>query len=75
MPKIIEELTRTQKKALCIVLSKGYGEGKDGPVNIFMTDYKDWSTLDTAYTSALSSLGLDKFWDEEQKFFREGRKD
>ena len=67
-------LTKHQKKALCIVLSAGYGLGKDSPNDvrdIFIKNYKGSHAfvLGESYTNALNILGLDKFWDEEQKLF------
>ena len=68
-------LTKAEMKALAIVLSEGYASGKQGPDDvrdIFMHKYEHQHALDLgfAYTKALDKLGLDDFFDNNQKYIK-----
>ena len=72
MTDIKTKLTRAQMKALTIVLSAGYASGKESPEDvrdIFIRDYDQSHALALgfAYSKALSKLGLDDFFDNNQK--------
>jgi len=67
------KLTKHEKKALAVVLSAGYSAYKDNEKDvsdIFLKKYDTphGLTLGTCYSRALSKLGLDTFWDEQDKF-------
>ena len=67
------KLTKAEMKALAIVLSAGYASGRERPDDvrdIFIRDYdQDHAlALGTAYSRALNKLGLDDFFDNNQKF-------
>jgi len=75
MTNINTKLTKAEMKALVIVLSAGYASGKEGPDDvrdIFIRDYdQDHAlALGTAYSRALSKLGLDDFFDNNQKYIK-----
>ena len=72
MTNINTNLTKAEMKALAIVLSAGYASGKESPEDvrdIFMHKYEHQHALDLgfAYTKALDKLGLDDFFDNNQK--------
>ena len=78
MTNINTKLTKAEMKALVIVLSAGYASGKEGPDDvrdIFIRDYdQDHAlALGTAYSRALRKLGLDTFWDDNEKFISQHR--
>ena len=78
MININTKLTKAEMKALAIVLSAGYASGKDSDDDvrdIFMKDYEHQHALDLgfAYTRALDKLGLDAFWDDNEKFIARHR--
>ena len=78
MNNINTKLTKAEMKALAIVLSAGYASGKEGPDDvrdIFIRDYdQDHAlALGTAYSRALRKLGLDTFWDDNEKFIAQHR--
>ena len=64
-------------KALVIVLSAGYASGKEGPDDardIFIKEYGDKGlAMGTDYSKALSKLGLDDFFDNNQKYIEQNR--
>ena len=75
MTNINTNLTKAEMKALAIVLSEGYASGKQGPDDvrdIFMHKYEHQHALDLgfAYTKALDKLGLDDFFDNNQKYIK-----
>ena len=75
MTNINTKLTKAEMKALVIVLSAGYASGKEGPDDvrdIFIRDYdQDHAlALGVAYSRALSKLGLDDFFDNNQKYIK-----
>ena len=72
MTNINTNLTKAEMKALAIVLSAGYASGKESPEDvrdIFIRDYDQSHALALgfAYSKALSKLGLDDFFDNNQK--------
>ncbi len=72
MTNINTNLTKAEMKALVIVLSAGYASGKESPEDvrdIFIRDYDQSHALalGVAYSKALSKLGLDDFFDNNQK--------
>ena len=72
MNNINTNLTKAEMKALAIVLSAGYASGKESPEDvrdIFIRDYDQSHALALgfAYSKALSKLGLDDFFDNNQK--------
>ena len=73
----MSKLTKIEKKVLCIVLSTGYGSAKkiDNPCYNIFTDRVDWSRLDTVYTKVLDKLGLQDFWDDNQKYINKSKND
>ena len=78
MTNINTNLTKAEMKALAIVLSAGYASGKEGPDDvrdIFMHKYEHQHALDLgfAYTKALDKLGLDDFFDNNQKYIEQHR--
>ncbi len=77
MDNINTKLTKAEMKALVIVLSAGYASGKESPDDardIFIRDYGDKGlAMGTAYSRALSKLGLDTFWDDNEKFIAQHR--
>jgi len=78
MININTKLTKAEMKALVIVLSAGYVSGKDSDDDvrdIFIKDYDQSHALSlgAAYSRALSKLGLDKFWDDNEKFISQHR--
>jgi len=78
MTNINTNLTKAEMKALAIVLSEGYASGKQGPDDvrdIFMHKYEHQHALDLgfAYTKALDKLGLDDFFDNNQKYMERNR--
>ena len=75
MSNINTKLTKAEMKALVIVLSAGYASGKEGPDDvrdIFIRDYDQSHALalGVAYSRALSKLGLDDFFDNNQKYIK-----
>ena len=78
MNNINTKLTKAEMKALVIVLSAGYASGKDSDDDardIFIKDYDQSHALDLgfAYSRALKKLGLDTFWDDNEKFIAQHR--
>ena len=77
MNNINTKLTKAEMKALVIVLSAGYASGKEGPDDardIFIRDYGDKGlAMGTAYSRALNKLGLDDFFDNNQKFIEQNK--
>ena len=78
MNNINTKLTKAEMKALVIVLSAGYASGKDSDDDvrdIFIKDYEHQHALDLgfAYTRALDKLGLDDFFDNNQKYIERNR--
>jgi len=78
MNNINTKLTKAEMKALAIVLSAGYASGKEGPDDvrdIFIKDYDQNHALalGIAYTRALNKLGLDDFFDNNQKYIEQNR--
>ena len=78
MTDINTKLTKAEMKALVIVLSAGYASGKDSDDDardIFIKDYDQSHALDLgfAYSRALKKLGLDTFWDDNEKFIAQHR--
>ena len=78
MTNINTKLTKAEMKALAIVLSAGYASGKESPDDvrdIFIRDYdQDHAlALGTAYSRALRKLGLDTFWDDNEKYIAQHR--
>ena len=78
MTNINTNLTKAEMKALVIVLSAGYAAGKEGPDDvrdIFIKDYDQSHALalGIAYSRALRKLGLDAFWDDNEKFISQHR--
>ena len=78
MTNINTKLTKAEMKALVIVLSAGYASGKDSDDDvrdIFIKDYDQSHALalGTAYSRALSKLGLDTFWDDNEKYIAQHR--
>ena len=78
MTNINTNLTKAEMKALAIVLSAGYASGKESPEDvrdIFMHKYEHQHALDLgfAYTKALDKLGLDEFFDNNQKYIEQNR--
>jgi hypothetical protein len=78
MNNINTKLTKAEMKALVIVLSAGYASGKDSDDDvrdIFIKDYDQSHALalGTAYSRALKKLGLDSFWDDNEKFIAQHR--
>ena len=72
MTNINTNLIKAEMKALAIVLSAGYASGKESPEDvrdIFIRDYDQSHALALgfAYSKALSKLGLDDFFDNNQK--------
>ena len=72
MTNINTNLTKAEMKALVIVLSAGYASGKESPEDvrdIFIRNYDQSHALalGVAYSKALSKLGLDDFFDNNQK--------
>ena len=72
MTNINTNLTKAEMKALAIVLSAGYASGKESPEDvrdIFIRNYDQSHALalGVAYSKALSKLGLDDFFDNNQK--------
>ena len=72
MTNINTNLTKAEMKALVIVLSAGYASGKESPEDvrdIFIRNYDQSHALalGVAYSKALSKLGLDNFFDNNQK--------
>ena len=75
MTNINTKLTKAEMKALVIVLSAGYASGKEGPDDvrdIFIRDYDSAHALalGSAYSRALNKLGLDDFFDNNQKYIK-----
>ena len=78
MNNINTKLTKAEMKALVIVLSAGYASGKDSDDDvrdIFIKEYDQSHALalGTAYSRALRKLGLDTFWDDNEKFIAQHR--
>ena len=78
MTNINTKLTKAEMKALVIVLSAGYASGKDSDDDvrdIFIKDYDQGHALalGIAYSRALRKLGLDSFWDDNEKFIAQHR--
>ena len=78
MNNINTKLTKAEMKALAIVLSACYASGKEGPDDvrdIFIKDYDQSHALALgfAYTRALNKLGLDDFFDNNQKYIEQNR--
>ena len=77
MNNINTKLTKAEMKALVIVLSAGYASGKESPDDardIFIRDYGDKGlAMGTAYSRALNKLGLDDFFDNNQKFIEQNK--
>ena len=78
MNNINTKLTKAEMKALVIVLSAGYASGKDSDDDvrdIFIKDYDQSHALalGVAYSRALSKLGLDDFFDNNQKYMERNR--
>ena len=78
MNNINTKLTKAEMKALAIVLSAGYASGKEGPDDvrdIFIKDYDQGHALalGIAYSRALRKLGLDSFWDDNEKFIEQNK--
>ena len=78
MSNINTKLTKAEMKALAIVLSAGYASGKEGPDDvrdIFIKDYDQNHALalGIAYSRALNKLGLDDFFDNNQKYIEQNR--
>jgi len=78
MTNIDTKLTKAEMKALVIVLSAGYASGKDSDDDvrdIFIKDYDQSHALALgfAYSRALRKLGLDTFWDDNEKFISQNR--
>ena len=78
MTNINTNLTKAEMKALAIVLSAGYASGKESPEDvrdIFMHKYEHQHALDLgfAYTKALDKLGLDDFFDNNQKYIEQNK--
>ena len=78
MNNINTKLTKAEMKALAIVLSAGYASGKEGPDDvrdIFIKDYDQNHALalGIAYSRALNKLGLDDFFDNNQKFIEQNK--
>ena len=77
MTNINTNLTKAEMKALVIVLSAGYASGKEGPDDardIFIRDYGDKGlAMGTDYSKALDKLGLDDFFDNNQKYMERNR--
>jgi len=78
MNNINTKLTKAEMKALVIVLSAGYASGKDSDDDvrdIFIRDYDSAHALALgfAYSRALRKLGLDSFWDDNEKFIAQHR--
>ena len=78
MNNINTKLTKAEMKALVIVLSAGYASGKDSDDDvrdIFIKEYDQSHALalGTAYSRALSKLGLDDFFDNNQKYIEQNR--
>ena len=78
MNNINTKLTKAEMKALVIVLSAGYASGKDSDDDvrdIFIKDYDQSHALalGTAYSRALRKLGLDDFFDNNQKFIEQNK--
>ena len=72
------KLTKHEKKALAVVLSAGYNAYKDNEQDvsdIFLKKYDTphGLTLCTCYSRALRKLGLDTFWDDNEKFISQHR--
>ena len=75
MTNINTKLTKAEMKALVIVLSAGYASGKDSDDDvrdIFIKDYDQSHALalGIAYSRALKKLGLDDFFDNNQKYIK-----
>ena len=71
MTNINTNLTKAEMKALVIVLSAGYASGKESPEDvrdIFIRNYDQSHALalGVAYSKALSKLGLDNFFNNNQ---------
>jgi len=77
MTNINTKLTKAEMKALAIVLSAGYASGKESPNDardIFIRDYGDKGlAMGTDYSRALNKLGLDDFFDNNQKYIEQNR--
>ena len=77
MNDINTKLTKAEMKALVIVLSAGYASGKESPDDardIFIKEYGDKGlAMGTDYSKALSKLGLDDFFDNNQKYIEQNR--
>ena len=78
MTNINTKLTKAEMKALAIVLSAGYASGRERPDDvrdIFINRYEHQHALDLgfAYTRALDKLGLDTFWDDNEKYIAQHR--
>ena len=77
MNNINTKLTKAEMKALVIVLSAGYASGKEGPDDardIFIKEYGDKGlAMGTDYSKALSKLGLDDFFDNNQKYIEQNK--
>ena len=78
MTNINTKLTKAEMKALAIVLSAGYASGRERPDDvrdIFINRYEHQHALDLgfAYTRALDKLGLDDFFDNNQKYIEQNR--
>ena len=78
MNNINTKLTKAEMKALVIVLSAGYASGKDSDDDvrdIFIKDYDQSHALalGIAYSRALNKLGLDDFFDNNQKFIEQNK--
>ena len=77
MTNINTNLTKAEMKALVIVLSAGYASGKEGPDDardIFIRDYGDKGlAMGTDYSKALDKLGIDDFFDNNQKYIEQNR--
>jgi len=78
MTNINTNLTKAEMKALVIVISAGYASGKESPEDvrdIFIRDYDQSHALalGIAYSRALSKLGLDDFFDNNQKYMEQNR--
>ena len=78
MTNINTKLTTAEMKALAIVLSAGYASGRERPDDvrdIFINRYEHQHALDLgfAYTRALDKLGLDDFFDNNQKYIEQHR--
>ena len=77
MTNINTNLTKAEMKALVIVLSAGYASGKEGPDDardIFIKEYGDKGlAMGTDYCKALDKLGLNDFFDNNQKYIEQNR--